>query len=189
MRTRILIIISATAVGVAALVTTIAPASLTTQGDATTWKHKPVATTATIKPHSTTPAATAPVPPVSAVQTHPPVTVPATVVTIPPVPTTSTTVPAAPTPPTPVATPQITPAASGDYDHRWDRVNTCENGGSWTPLGSRYPNGLGLTAENWAAFGGGTDLSPSTQVAVAERFAAHYFYPGYIPDQQVCASW
>ena len=71
----------------------------------------------------------------------------------------------------------------------WNRVNVCENGGSWIPQGAAYPNGLGLTAANWVAFGGGSDLSPAAQVTVAQAFAAHYFYPGYVPDQGGCAAW
>ena len=74
---------------------------------------------------------------------------------------------------------------SGDYDHRWDRVAVCEEGG-WGNYGfPAYPNSLGINATNWASNGGGSDLSPAAQVAVAQRIEGTSF----VPDQSGCAAW
>ena len=54
-------------------------------------------------------------------------------------------------------------------------------------LGSVYPDSLGLTAQNWQAFGGTSDVSPEAQIVVAERFRAAYGIS--IPDQNGCAAW
>lgn len=89
----------------------------------------------------------------------------------------------------PAPSPAITDPGASDVYNAWYRVVTCENAGSWTPSGSLYPDGVGITAANWADFGGGSDVSPAAQIAVAQRFAAHYFYPGYVPDQNGCAAW
>jgi len=90
----------------------------------------------------------------------------------PPTTTTTTTAPAGP-----IDT--VTP-----YERvEWSRVNVCENGGSWYPQGSAYPDGLGISAVNWYGNGGGSDLSEDTQIMVAERIQ---FDP---PDQGGCAAW
>jgi len=68
----------------------------------------------------------------------------------------------------------------------WAHVALCESGG-WNVLGFAYPDSLGLTAQNWYAFGGGSDTSPEAQIAVAERFIAAYGIS--IPDQNGCAAW
>ena len=55
-------------------------------------------------------------------------------------------------------------------------------------LGSAYPDSLGITAANWAQFGGTSDTSPGAQIAVADRLIAFYGIP--IPDQNGCSgSW
>jgi len=107
-----------------------------------------------------------------------------TVVTLPPSTTTTTTT----TVPVPTTIPVTTTVPSAPISNReaWDKVATCESGG-WVVLGSVYPNSLGLTAQNWQAFGGTSDVSPEAQIAVAERFRAAYGIP--IPDQNGCAAW
>jgi len=66
----------------------------------------------------------------------------------------------------------------------WTRVAICEEGG-WGHFGfPAYPDSLGINATNWAAYGGGDDLSPDAQILVAEQIQ---FNP---PDQDgSCASW
>ena len=71
----------------------------------------------------------------------------------------------------------------------WAKVNVCENGGSWMPKGSAYPDGLGISAVNWYGNGGTSDLSPDAQILVAERIEAVAGRAGYVPDQEYCASW
>ena len=66
---------------------------------------------------------------------------------------------------------------------------TCEEGGWIGYAGPAYPDSLGINAHNWAAYGGGGDLSPAAQVAVAERIEAAGGRAGYVPDQGYCASW
>ena len=76
--------------------------------------------------------------------------------------------------------------ASGDYDHRWDRVAVCEEGG-WGRNGfnTSYIGDLGINRANWFAYGGGSDLSPGAQVAVAQRIEGFSF----VPDQNGCGAW
>jgi hypothetical protein len=76
-----------------------------------------------------------------------------------------------------------------DYDHRWDAVAICEEGGWVGAAGARYPDSLGISATNWGAYGGGSDLSPAAQVAVAERIEAAGGLAGFVPDQHGCAAW
>ncbi|GAB2597984.1 resuscitation-promoting factor protein RpfC [Streptomyces capparidis] len=67
-------------------------------------------------------------------------------------------------------------AASGDT---WDKVATCESGGSWgIDTGNGYYGGLQISEETWAAYGG-KDYAPRAdlasrleQIAVAERILA-----------------
>ena len=106
-----------------------------------------------------------------------------TVVTLLPSTTTTTTVPVPTT--IPVTTTTV-PSAPISNREAWDKVATCESGG-WVVLGSVYPDSLGLTAANYYAFGGTSDVSPEAQIAVAERFRAAYGIP--IPDQNGCAAW
>ena len=106
-----------------------------------------------------------------------------TVVTLLPSTTTTTTVPVPTT--IPVTTTTV-PSAPISNREAWDKVATCESGG-WVVLGSVYPNSLGLTAQNWQAFGGTSDVSPEAQIVVAERFRAAYGIS--IPDQNGCAAW
>jgi hypothetical protein len=53
----------------------------------------------------------------------------------------------------------------------WAHISDCENGpGAWNPpRGPVFPNSLGITAANWFANGGGTDLRPFVQAMVAFR--------------------
>ena len=80
----------------------------------------------------------------------------------------------------------------------WSHVAVCEEGG-WGSYGfPAYPNSLGIMAQAWYAHGGGSDLSPSAQIAVAESLidslAGRYIqgtlvYPGWVPDANGCSSW
>ena len=65
----------------------------------------------------------------------------------------------------------------------------CEEGGWIGASGPAYPDSLGISARNWQAYGGGGDLAPAAQVAVAERIEAAGGLAGYVPDQGGCASW
>jgi hypothetical protein len=77
------------------------------------------------------------------------------------------------------------PVVVGDYDHRWDAVATCEEGG-WGNYGfPAYPDSLGINSTNWYSNGGESDLSPAAQVAVAQRIEG----TSYVPDQGYCAAW
>lgn len=80
-------------------------------------------------------------------------------------------------------------------DYRaWSRVAVCESGG-WRVLGSAYPDSLGITAANFAAFDGraqppgGTSIAERVaQIRVADRLIRHYGIS--IPDQSGCeGSW
>ena len=90
--------------------------------------------------------------------------------------TTTTTTTSAPTGPVDTVTP---------YERiEWSRVSVCENGGSWIPQGSAYPDGLGISAMNWYRNGGGSDLSEDAQIMVAERIQLDP------PDQDgECRAW
>ena len=69
----------------------------------------------------------------------------------------------------------------------WTRVADCEEGG-WGNYGfPAYPDSLGISAANWAQYGGGSDLSPAAQIAVGDRIIAAYGIG--IPDQQSCSAW
>ncbi|HUY67158.1 MAG TPA: transglycosylase family protein [Acidimicrobiales bacterium] len=106
--------------------------------------------------------------------------------------------PAAATPPAPTPAPH--PAASagpvGPVDTvtpvqraAWERVAMCEEGGNWAYAGSRFSGGLGISRENWIAYGGpefapvGAMATEDQQIMVAQRiqFSA--------PDQHGCRGW
>ncbi|MHB8318122.1 MAG: transglycosylase family protein [Acidimicrobiales bacterium] len=94
--------------------------------------------------------------------------------------------------PVPPPSPPTTPTVDGVpalLFSAWSKVNACEEGGSWAPAGSAYPDGLGISAANWSAYGGGSDHSPAAQILVAQRIEAAAGTPGYVPDQAGCASW
>jgi hypothetical protein len=113
-----------------------------------------------------------------------------------PVPTPAPVVPATPTPaPAPAPTPAPAPVAtvsdssstaSADSAYaEWSRVASCEEGG-WIGYASpEYPDSLGINASNWYANGGGSDVSPAAQIAVAQRIEG----TSYVPDQNGCSSW
>lgn len=103
---------------------------------------------------------------------------PTTSVTVPP-PTTTTT--AAPQAIVNVASPLT------DLNDAWTKVAICEEGGWVGASGPNYPDSLGITAANWYANGGGSDTSPSAQIAVAERLRASIGIA--IPDQNGCGAW
>ena len=75
----------------------------------------------------------------------------------------------------------------------WARVAQCESGG-WRVLGAAYPNSLGISAVNWARFGGRpqpvgrVNMTGRIQaIRIADRLIRAYRIP--IPDQQGCAAW
>jgi hypothetical protein len=72
---------------------------------------------------------------------------------------------------------------------QWSRVAVCEEGGWVGSAGAKYPDSLGISAANWSAFGGGADLSPGAQIAVAQRIEAAAGLAGFVPDQAGCAAW
>jgi len=81
---------------------------------------------------------------------------------------------------------------------KWTRVAICEEGGWIGSSGSVYPNSLGISASNWYANGGGSNVSPTAQVRVAKRVIASVVgqyiqgtrvYPGFVPDQHSCSAW
>lgn len=87
-----------------------------------------------------------------------------------------------------VPSPQTASSGSGgvgDYA-AWTKISICENGApGWNPpQGSAFPDSIGFTAANWQQFGGGSDLSPATQIAVGNRFMAYYHMA--LPDQNGC---
>lgn len=81
------------------------------------------------------------------------------------------------------------PDTSGTLLEEWTRVATCEEGGWIGYAGPSYPDSLGINAQNWYAYGGGSDLSPAAQIAVAQRLLAANGQAGWVPDQGSCASW
>ena len=85
---------------------------------------------------------------------------------------------------TTVSTTSNAPVATTDLYAAWTKVAVCEEGGWIGSSGSAYPDSLGITAQNWYANGGGSDMSPAAQIAVAMRVSG-----GWIPDQNGCAAW
>jgi hypothetical protein len=107
-----------------------------------------------------------------------PTTTDAPTTTDPPPPTSETTEPSGAS---------SVPALPLDYV-AWTKVAICEEGGWIGASGAAYPDSLGIKAANWYRFGGGMDVSPAAQIAVADRLIA--FYDVGVPDQHGCAgSW
>jgi hypothetical protein len=85
----------------------------------------------------------------------------------------------------PVAVSMIT---ARDFQE-WSRVNICEESGQWHVLGSRFSGGLGISNQNWVAYGGrqfawnAAYATPAEQIVVAKRIQANP------PDQHGCAAW
>lgn len=72
------------------------------------------------------------------------------------------------------------PSTSSDLYDEWTKVAICEEGG-WGHNGfGAYVGDLGISAANWYGNGGGSDLSPAAQIAVAERIQSNP------PDQNGC---
>jgi hypothetical protein len=126
------------------------------------------------------PTTTATIPPTTTTTTVPPPP--------PPSPATTTTVPPAPPVVSPVASNPATGVDSTVYAE-WTKVAICEEGGWIGYSGPAYPDNLGIDAQNWAAYGGGTDESPANQIRVAQDIEAATGTPGYVPDQDGCAAW
>ena len=91
------------------------------------------------------------------------------------------------TPPDPPATPvdTVTPVQREE----WERVAMCEEGGDWSSDGAHFSGGLGITRDNWDAYGGeafapeGGMATEDQQIMVAEHIE---FSP---PDQGGCHGW
>jgi hypothetical protein len=95
-------------------------------------------------------------------------------------------VPVAAPAPAPVApVPDATTASADSTYTAWSRVAVCEEGGWIGAASAAYPDSLGINATNWYANGGGSDVSPAAQIAVAQRIEG----TSYVPDQNGCASW
>jgi hypothetical protein len=134
-----------------------------------------------------------------------PSSVPPTTTTVPPTTTTTTSRPAPVVSSPPVSPPTSPPVtsppavvSSGDAYAAWAHVATCEEGGFGNYGFPAYPNSLGIMASAWYAHGGGSDLSPDAQIAVAESLidslVGTYIqgtrvYPGFVPDESGCSSW
>ena len=113
---------------------------------------------------------------------------PATTITTVAVPVTTTTVAPPVVTTTTVAPAPVTAPPVDAYD-AWTKVAVCEEGGWIGYAGPAYPDSLGIDAQNWYANGGGNDVSPAAQIAVAERLTASLGMSGWVPDQNGCASW
>ncbi len=74
--------------------------------------------------------------------------------------------------------------SEGGLYAEWSKVAVCEEGGWIGAASSWYPDSLGINRTNWQQFGGGSDVSPSAQIAVATRLITYYHAP--IPDQYGC---
>jgi hypothetical protein len=123
-----------------------------------------------------TPVAAAPVP----VPALAPVVVPA------PAPAPAPAPVAAPAPAPVAPAPAVATTSSADSVYaQWTRVAVCEEGGWIGAANADYPDSLGINATNWYANGGGSDVSPAAQIAVAQRIEG----TSYVPDQNDCASW
>jgi hypothetical protein len=121
----------------------------------------------------------------------------------PPPPTPTITVTASPvvTSPAPAPSPPTTAPSGGvpsDTYAAWTQVAVCEESGWTSSSGSAYPNSLGIMAEAWYGHGGGSDVSPEAQIAVAQSLinslVGSYIqgvqvYSGFVPDQNGCSAW
>ena len=87
----------------------------------------------------------------------------------------------------PPTAPVVAPA--GSVYAAWTRVAVCEEGGWIGYAGPAYPDSLGISAQNWAVYSGGSDLSPANQIRVGQAIEAAAGMAGYVPDQSGCTSW
>jgi hypothetical protein len=71
----------------------------------------------------------------------------------------------------------------------WEKVNACEEHGNWHVQGARFSGGLGISENNWVAYGGQRDFgaewaaSEDAQIVVAMRMQPNP------PDQSGCSAW
>jgi hypothetical protein len=77
------------------------------------------------------------------------------------------------------------PATTDSAYAEWTQVADCEEGGWVGAASADYPDSLGINAANWYANGGGSDVSPAAQIAVAQQIEG----TSYVPDQDGCAGW
>jgi hypothetical protein len=113
-----------------------------------------------------------------------PVATPAPAVVSTPTPAPAPVPAPAPAPVAPAAA--TTSSANADTAYaEWSRVADCEEGGWIGYASAEYPDSLGINATNWYANGGGSDVSPAAQIAVAQRIEG----TSYVPDQNGCGSW
>jgi len=66
----------------------------------------------------------------------------------------------------------------------WTKVAVCEEGGWVGSSGSAFPDSLGITSDNWYAYGGGSDVSPAAQIEVGQRLVDALGID--VPDQNGC---
>jgi hypothetical protein len=85
-----------------------------------------------------------------------------------------------------IAAREITPKEFAE----WSKVNVCEEGGDWHVIGVEFSGGLGISNENWDAYGGkffaenGGEATPDEQIVIARRIRTNP------PDQNGCdGSW
>lgn len=108
-----------------------------------------------------------------------------TTTTTPSTTTTSTTSTTSPSTTSPPATHHVSPVATSTTLYAaWSKVAVCEEGGWIGRASTFYPDSLGINSTNWTQFGGGSDVSPAAQIAVAMRLIAYYH--ASIPDQHGC---
>lgn len=81
-------------------------------------------------------------------------------------------------------TPASTTITSSSHYAAWTKVAVCEEGGWVGSAGYNYPDSLGINRTNWFHYGGGSDVSPAAQIAVADRMVADLGIS--IPDQNGC---
>lgn len=68
----------------------------------------------------------------------------------------------------------------------WTKVAICEEGGWIGYSGKNYPDSIGITANNWYANGGTSDVTPWAQIIVARRLVKTFASPNWVPDQNGC---
>lgn len=113
--------------------------------------------------------------------------------------TTTTTVPSAPPVVAPPTTQPPVAITSTSVYAEWSMVAHCEEGGWVGYAGPGYPDSLGIDTAAWYGNGGGSDVSPAAQIAVAQRVIDSIIgkdvqgttvYAGFVPDQGYCrGSW
>ena len=110
-------------------------------------------------------------------------------------PPTPTTVPASSSPP-PVAAPAPATSTASWPDPvsiaeraAWTKVADCEEGGNWHVQGPVYSGGLGISEQNWIAYGGQRDFGPEWGASEDQQIVVAMRIQPDPPDQYGCAPW